>query len=144
MTEKTKGMLVFIQGRDCTNDGVTSGQEMAVLVGDGIPEITEADGRHPALRLEYDLDPAGAQAGRLMVAKPEWLAKVSDAKAPSGDPFEFQSPDWVKRHKIVNAVAVPMEHTGQRWNMYGGQDVDTSDSRFPFTGPVPVHDRYEG
>lgn len=31
-----------------------------------------------------------------------------------------------------------------RWTMMGGNYIETSDSRFPFDYPLPVHDRIEG
>lgn len=138
-----KGMIVSIQGIDCTNNGVTSGHRDALLIGDGIPEIFEERDGMPTLRLEYDLEPRGAQAGRLMVAKPKWLQLVGAAAKRNESPFECFGQDWASQHRIVNAVAVPADHDERRWNMYGGHDVGCCDSRFPFTGPVPVHDRYE-
>jgi len=38
-----KGLIVDVMGDDCTNHGVTSGKDRALLVGEGIPEIFEAD-----------------------------------------------------------------------------------------------------
>jgi hypothetical protein len=140
-----KGLLVDIQGTDCTAGGVTSGHDKALLVGDGLPEIFDARDGLPVLRLEYDLFPEGAQPGRLMVAKPGWLEEVDPAtERQPDDPTGFMRPDWVGRHRIVRAVARPIDHDSEKqWGMYGGHDVHTSDGRFPFTGPLPVHDRYE-
>jgi len=142
---KTKGILVFIQGRDCTAGGVTSGHDKALLIGDGLPEIFEISDDTPTLRLEYDLDPHGAQPGRLMVAKPAWLKQVNGQQAENEiDALRADLTNSCRsRYQIVNAVAVPADHDDKRWNMYGGHDIHTSDSRFPFTGPLPVHDRYE-
>jgi len=144
MTTKTKGLLVFIQGQDCTAGGVTSGRDMAVLIGDGIPEIFEATEEHPALWLEYDLQPKGARAGQLSVAKPDWLAKLGIRRAVSS-PYECLTDDWASKHQIVNVVARPINRdaTILTSGMAGGHYISTSDSRFPITGPMPVHDRFE-
>lgn len=145
MTTKTKGLLVFIQGQDCTAGGVTSGRKMAVLIGDGIPEVCEATDENPALWLEYDLQPKGAKAGQLSVAKPSWLAQLGVRKAVSGNPYECLTDDWASKHQIVNVVARPIngDGTARTGGMAGGNYISTSDSRFPITGPMPVHDRFE-
>ncbi|MFA5379522.1 MAG: hypothetical protein WC455_27440 [Dehalococcoidia bacterium] len=50
----------------------------------------------------------------------------------------------LRRMKSTNTMhAVPVVHT-ERWYMFGGNFVYTSDSRFPSKYPIPVHDRYEG
>lgn len=51
-----KGMLVNVYrdasiGGDCTNDGITSKIDRAILVGDGIPEVFATRDGLPALRL---------------------------------------------------------------------------------------------
>ena len=38
-------------------------------------------------------------------------------------------------------MAVPYGETG--YPMFGGHWIYTSDSRFPFEHPIPVHDRFE-
>lgn len=145
MTTKRKGLLVFIQGRDCTAGGVTSGRDMAVLIGDGISEMFEPSEEHPALWLEYDLQPKGAKAGQLSVAKPSWLAELGVRRAVSASPYECLTDDWASKHQIVNVVARPINCDGTilTSGMAGGNYISTSDSRFPITGPMPVHDRFE-
>jgi len=140
-----KGLTVWIQGRDCTNRGVTSGQETATLCGDGIVELNHPRADAPALVIEYDLEPKGAKAGQLSVAKPEWLNKVGAGPKPSSDPLACLRDDHAAGFKIVNVVARPVNGDGQprRGGMFGGHYVKTSDSRFPFTSPIPVHDRFE-
>lgn len=140
-----KGLTCWVQGMDCTNSGVTSGRECVTLIGDGIPEIFEASDDHPAVILEYDLNPKGGQAGQLSVAKPDWLAKIDAGKPTSTNAYECLAEDWTDKHRIVNVVARPIDGDGKprRGGMMGGNYISTSDSRFPVTCPIPVHDRFE-
>lgn len=39
--------------------------------------------------------------------------------------------------------AVPVSIPANVWSMAGGNYITTSDSRFPFNYPVPIHDRVE-
>jgi len=114
------GLLVRIIGDDSTNNGVTSGKHHAILKVDGVT-IFEANKDHPSLIViegPYDKD-------RLQVGKPV-----------------------VKRDgSIVRARAVPCDQYGKpitrRMGMFGGNYITTSDSRFPYHSPIPVHDRFE-
>lgn len=38
--------------------------------------------------------------------------------------------------------AIPADNDG-KWPMFGGCFIHTSDSRFPFSHPIALHDRYE-
>ena len=139
-----KGFMTFIIGSDHTNGGATSGQRHACLIGDGIPEMHEPDDKMPGLALEYDLDPKGAQAVQLSVAKVSWLATLAGDTSGCGT-FECMSEDWSKRHQIVRVVARPINEDGtvRQGGMMGGNYITSSDSRFPTTAPIPVHDRFE-
>jgi hypothetical protein len=101
-----KGLIVRIYRdvtrRDCTNGGITATLERAVLVGEGVPEIFEADESSPALYLCENR--AGSKFGQAVYPEPQ----------PSN-----------------------------RWYMFGGNFVYSSDSRFPSRQPLPVHDRLE-
>lgn len=125
-----KGLLVFIQGMDCTNDGVTSGRKQAVLIGPGIPEVFEPSDEHPALYIRFEFNPYGAAPGYKMVANYAWASEVLG---------RFVDPN---ENLVVRILAEPGD-VGGRWNMFGGQYVSTSDSRFPVCGPIPVFDRFE-
>jgi hypothetical protein len=51
-----KGLLLSIYrnaGGDCTNGGVSSQHDSALVIGPGIPELFDA-GEHPVLRLEQN------------------------------------------------------------------------------------------
>lgn len=141
-----KGLHVSVHGIDCTNGGVTSGRKSVTLIGDGVEGPFEPCDEFPAVILEYDLEPRGAQAGQLSVAKPHWLQKVAGAPKGNGSPYECLGQDWASQHRIVNAVARPVDENGKaiRGGMAGGHHIETCDSRFPFTSPIPVHDRFEG
>ena len=139
-----KGLHCNIIGRDCTNGGVTSGRDSVTLVGDGILGPFEPDDRAPEVRLEYDLNPQGARAGQLAVASVSWLRAVTGRAAGCTD-FECLSDDWSSKHQIVRVVARPVRADGtvRTGGMFGGNFVTTSDSRFPTSAPIPVHDRFE-
>lgn len=123
-----KGLLVFIMGGDHTNGGVTGAKHKALLVGPGIPEIFSPDHDAPALEIEFEFEPKGAKAGYKMVASPEWASEVL------GRPVGYND------NLVVRALAKP---AGGNRGMFGGHYVSTSDSRFPFEGPLPVFDRFE-
>ena len=95
-----ESILVSIMGVDCTNGGITSQQDQALLLLSGKPEDT-------ALSQTLKLP--------ILELRPRRMSKIP--------------------------MAVPMGETG--YPMFGGHWVYTSDSRFPFEHPIPVHDRYE-
>jgi len=140
----TNGLHVSVHGTDCTAHGVTSGRKYVTLIGDGIAGVFEPGDDAPAIFLEYDLEPKGAAAGQLSVATPEWLAKVANGKG-TRSPYECLESDWASRHRIVRVVGRPVDADGnpRRGGMFGGHYISTSDSRFPVTSPIPVHDRFE-
>lgn len=141
----TNGLHVSVHGTDCTAHGVTSGRRHVTLIGDGIRGPFEPSDDAPAVILEYDFDP-GLQAGQLSVAKPAWLKELGIDKRPVGDFEVLKDPQgYVDRHRIVNVVARPVDDDGEprRGGMFGGHYISTSDSRFPVTSPIPVHDRFE-
>lgn len=45
-------------------------------------------------------------------------------------------------HPCLTPLARPSD-AGNRWTMFGGNFIYTSDSRFPSGRPIPVHDRIE-
>ena len=144
MNNELKGLSCSIMGRDCTNSGVTSGHRDALLVGDGVQGPFRPSDDRPTLILEYDLNPKGARAGQLSVAKVSWLRSLG--LMPSGcSDFECMGEDWASKHQIVNVVARPMGEDGKprTGGMFGGHYIKTSDSRWPVTSPIPVHDRFE-
>lgn len=140
-----KGLTVWIQGRDCTAGGITSGRETMTLCGDGIVELNHPRPDAPALVIEYNLEPKGVEPGQLTVAKPDWLHAIGAAPKPSDDFLACMRDGYAGSHRIVNVVARPVDEQGNpmRGGMFGGHYVKTSDSRFPFTSPIPVHDRFE-
>lgn len=141
-----KGLHVSVHGTDCTNGGVTSGRKTVTLIGPGIPELFEASEEYPAVIIVVDFDPDKIQAGQLTVAKPKWLAEVGIDKRPTDDFTAFRDQaGWTQRHQIVNVVARPVDAEGNPVNggMSGGHYVSCCDSRYPFTSPIPVHDRFE-
>jgi hypothetical protein len=139
-----RGLHCSVIGSDCTNGGVTSGRKSVTLIGDGIAGPFEPCADHPAVVLEYDLEPQGARAGQLTVAKVDWLKQIAGDTSGCGT-FECMGKDWSSRHKIVRVVARPVGPDGKArtGGMFGGNFITTSDSRFPVTAPIPVHDRFE-
>jgi len=137
-----KGLMVFVQGMDCTAGGVTSGKRHACLIGDGMPEIFEARDDMPALALVYDLDPQGCASGYMLAASPQWLGEIGqlDRYDADGRPLCY-----AKQHKLMRAKAVPVDDNGRPrlGGMFGGHYIDTSDSRGPSASPIPVFDRFE-
>jgi hypothetical protein len=131
-------------GMDCTNGGVTSGRERVTLIGDGIKGPFRPNADAPAVVLEYDLEPKGARAGQLTVAKVSWLRELGLMSSGSS-PFECFTDDWASKHQIVRVVARPVDKDGKprKGGMFGGHYIESCDSRFPTTAPIPVHDRFE-
>jgi hypothetical protein len=123
-----KGLLVFIMGDDCTNSGATSGKHKALLVGPGIPEIFSPSDDTPTIEFEFEFDPQGHKLGYRMVAKPEWARMILERTV------------YDNENLVVRALAKP---AGSPPGMFGGHYIMTSDSRFPFEGPLPVFDRFE-
>jgi hypothetical protein len=124
--EPKKGMLVFIYRSgesDCTNKGITSKKhggrserDMIVLVGPNIPRITE---------VEYNEEYLEIREREVNSTKPAYAGKK-----------------FLRAVPMVNGE----EYNKGRWEMFGGNFIYTSDSRFsenvsPY--PVPVHDRFE-
>ena len=97
---KTKSVLVFIMGMDCTNHGVTSGKDSAVLLLQAPGDDFVPSPNSPTLEL-----------------RPRRMSKIP--------------------------MAVPYGTPAGVYPMFGGHWVYTSDSRFPFEHPIPVHDRFE-
>jgi hypothetical protein len=50
MKEPRKGLLVEIMGKDCTNNGATSGKSMAILIIKGCEVFFETE-NYPALKI---------------------------------------------------------------------------------------------
>lgn len=107
------GLLVFIMGDDCTNRGATSGKSDAVLINVDGP--FRPSEHTPALALVEDDGPTGY----LNVRKHSVTAEVHRVKA------------------------CPVVDGEVRCGMFGGHFVHTSDSRFPYSSPIPVFDRFE-
>lgn len=131
MTEPIHGMLVEIMGADCTNGGVTSGRRHAVLVWPGMLDYDRVFAAHetaPLLEVEIDENPKQLRAGYLAVHKGERTARGMISEYRLGT------------ERIVRVRVKPY---GKSPGMFGGHYVETSDSRFPFSGPLPVFDRYE-
>ena len=97
-----KGLLVYILKNgslgDCTNGGLSSKVDKAVLIGCGMPEIFEPSEDAPALYLK----------------------------------------EWYGSYKAVPSL----DDSGY---MFGGNYVETSDSRFSTIcgHPIKIHDRQE-
>ena len=67
---------------DCTNGGISSKPNGLILVGDGVPEITEPNDLVPAIRL----------IKRIVFGKEFWIAAPLDAKfigESGGYPYSF-------------------------------------------------------
>lgn len=139
-----KGLHCSVIGTNCTNGGITSGRDSVTLIGEGIRGPFEPDEDAPAVWLDYDLNPKGAAAGQLAVASVSWLREVTGQPAGCTD-FECISEDWSSKHQIVRVVARPVNKDGsiRTGGMFGGHYIATSDSRFPTSAPIPVHDRFE-
>lgn len=149
MNKLKKGLTCDVMGTDCTNGGVTSGRKSITLIGDGIAEIFEPCDERPALALVYDLEPRGCAAGQLTLAKPRWLEELGqlvalkDFNALGGT--DSLGRDYCGQHRMVRVRAVPVTDEGApiTGGMMGGNWIESCDSRFPTSAPIPVHDRFE-
>lgn len=114
-----KGLLVSIIGTDCTNGGASSGTDKAVLSVDDC-DIFESGPDTPGfVALEYE-DWETCRAGYPVVRK-------CDGK--------------IVRVKVVPVFEI--DDAPAEGGMFGGNFLTTSDSRFPYYGPIPVFDRFE-
>lgn len=145
-----KGLMVSVQGSDCTNGGVTSGVKHVTLIGDGIAGVFEPDDHMPAVGLDYEFEPRGCRAGQLTLAKPGWLKELGRLDHPLEHFNAIGGRDahlkcYSQQHEMVRVVARPFDMNGNilKGGMFGGNYITTSDSRFPTTAPIPVHDRFE-
>jgi len=77
------------------------------------------------MTIEITLDPEGAAPGALVVLKAASAELLGLERKPT----------------IVRAVACPAG-TEER-GMFDGAFLTSSDSRWPFCSPVPIHDRFE-
>lgn len=63
------------------------------------------------------------------------------------EPSEGAPPVWIREIKIGDKTyyhAIPEDpDKTTKWWMHGGCYIETSDSRFPFDYPIPLHDRRE-
>jgi hypothetical protein len=127
MSDEIRGLMVDVIGHDCTAGGVTSGKKHAVLVW---PGMTESDrvfaprADMPLLEVEIDENPIGLRCGYLAVYDGGSTGFISSKHEP----------------RIVRVLVKP---AGKAHGSFGGHFVTTSDGRFPFSGPIPVFDRYE-
>jgi hypothetical protein len=114
-------LRVDVLGRDCTNGGVTSGRDAIQLNRCSGPSSDyEPGATEHYFFLEIVEEPGhGARPGRDVVSR-------------KGDV------------KHVRAVPIDVDGKPMLGGMFGGHWIWTSDSRFPFHTPVPVHDRFEG
>ena len=107
--------FVSIIGTDCTNGGVTSGQDHAHVIAEkDVPQLG-----HDAIEGELPL-----------------LVFLED-QGPTGH--------LVIKHggSIHRVKAVPLVNGKPQGGMFGGHFLYTSDSRYPYENPVPVFDRFE-
>lgn len=120
-------MKIFcsVMGMDCTNGGVTHGREHVQLDMVSTTFRAEEGDKPDDLVLTIDWEtPMATAPGYLVIAEPFF------AKHFTGE----------KRHAICRVMA---HQRGKPPGMFGGHFIYTSDSRFPFTTPIPVFDRYE-
>ena len=113
-----KGLLVEIfrpQYGDCSNGGVSSVCSEVVLVGEGIPELFVASAKTPAVRIVKRMLP------------PKGVSWCSPAD----------------RVEYLHAEPVEGKDEGRAGWMFGGTCIYTSDSRFPSSYPIKLHDRQE-
>ena len=115
MADTRKGMRVSILTDRFANKVPF---DTLILVGNGIPEIFEASDATPAV--EIHAHRAGLQFPHVAI-----LADGVDSPAA----FISHQND--------------MDHAGPNWPMMSGAFIYTCDSRFPFSHPVPLHNRYE-
>ena len=106
--EKLKGLIVSIyESKDignCSNGGISSYCDKVVLVGEGIPEIFEANESRPAVKIVH----------RVIGGRDYYHAEPVEPCPP-----------------------------GDLGYMAGGCYIGCSDSRFPFSYPISLHDRSE-
>lgn len=114
MTDTRKGMLVWIASTEHSNvPAVTT----LTLVGENIPEIHTPSPTAPAVEIVQHR--AGPQFGEVAIL-------VDGVDSPAA------------------FVAKAFDGRGSRtWTMASGTWITTSDSRFPYDRPVPLHNRYE-
>lgn len=129
MENLRQGLSVEVMGSDCTNGGVTSGKKSAFL---RLPGVHAGGGYNgdPQLvvDIEFEPDPKALIAGQLVLVKGAFAAQWTGSDAP-----------LQLARVIVRPVLAP---EGKR-PMFGGHFVYSSDSRFPFTAPLKVFDRFE-
>ena len=113
-TTKTKGLRVSILSDQYSN---TVPFQTLILVGEGIPEIFEITEETPGV--EILPHHAGPQYGEVAILV-DGIHSPAAFVAPAG------------RH-----------HGGHDWAMFSGTFITTSDSRFPYSNPIPLHNRYE-
>lgn len=122
----SEGLGVEVMGMDCTAGGVTSGQRRVFLRVPGVH--AGGPGVHPVavltLDVELDANPLSAAPGLCVVAKPEFVFELTGER----------------RAAVCRVRAIPPALESMS-TMFGGHFVWSSDSRFPFSSPIPVHDR---
>lgn len=91
-----KGLLVFIMGQDCTNNGVTSAKTKAILTGGRMPEIFEPDQHAPELVLH-------SHNGRLIAVPVESKAGPDDVGPMFGGHWVYTSDS---RFPVDHPIAV--------------------------------------
>ena len=111
-TTKTKGMRVELMTSKFGNKVFT---DTLTLVGDDIPEISEATIDAPAVQIVAHR--AGPQFTDIAV-----LVDGIDSSAAFVAKGDFDNPNW---------------------SMCSGSWITSSDSRFPSDRPVALHNRYE-
>jgi len=121
-----RGMLVQVYRNDsygdCTNGGASCYFNQFVLIGPGVPEISEPSKTTPPIWLYRNhpyTKPNSKEGAYYLVACPE--------------------PRLNYGHDELQEALIRTEGY-----MFGGNFIYTSDSRFPGVGPIPIHDRQEG
>jgi hypothetical protein len=123
----SEGLSVDVMGSDCTNGGATSGQRRVFLRVPGVHAGGVARGETIlTLDVEVDADTGAAAPGRCVIAKPDFVFSLTGER----------------RAAVCRVRAIPPALEDAR-PMFGGHFVWSSDSRFPFESPIPVHDRVE-
>ncbi len=115
----SKVLFVSVMGRDCTLNGVTSGKSGVYLDMDDHQDIYSCPSGTPDLVLIVNKNPQGVSRGDLVVHS--------------------------KTREVHSVYAAPYVYGVVRTEggMFGGHYIITSDSRFPYESPIPVHDRFE-
>lgn len=114
MADTRKGMRVSILTDRFANKVPF---DTLILVGGGIPEISEVTDETPAV--EIHAHRAGPQY-------PHVALLVEGSESPAA---------FISLHGMNRACP--------NWPMMSGAFIYTCDSRFPFSHPVPLHNRYE-